>query len=50
MDPLFLTLDEVLSLHAEQIPLFDGSAGIRSIAEGRSSKASVAIFLEQHAT
>ena len=31
MDPLFLTLDEVLSLHAEQIRLFGGSSGIRDI-------------------
>jgi len=30
-DPLFLTLDEVLSLHAEQIRLFGGSSGIRGI-------------------
>lgn len=31
MDPLFLTLDEVLSLHAEQIRLFGGSSGIRDL-------------------
>lgn len=29
MHPLFLTLDEVLSLHAEQIRLFGGSSGVR---------------------
>lgn len=27
--PLFLTLDEVLSLHEEQIRLFGGSSGVR---------------------
>lgn len=31
MRPLFLTLDEVLSLHAEQIRLFGGSSGIRDL-------------------
>jgi len=31
MNPLFLTLDEVLSLHAEQIRLFGGSSGIRDV-------------------
>ena len=30
-DQLFRTLDEVLSLHAEQIRLFGGSPGIRDI-------------------
>ena len=29
--PLFLTLDEVFSLHAEQIRLFGGASGIRDI-------------------
>jgi len=33
MDPLFLTLDEVLSLHAEQVRLFGGSSGIRDAME-----------------
>lgn len=28
---LFLTLDEVLSLHAEQVRLFGGSSGIRDL-------------------
>jgi len=28
-DPLFLSLDEVLSLHIDQLRLFGGSAGIR---------------------
>jgi len=31
VNPLFLTLDEVLSLHEEQVHLFGGSAGIRQI-------------------
>jgi death-on-curing protein len=31
MGPLFLTLDEVLGLHAEQIRLFGGSSGIRDM-------------------
>lgn len=31
MSPLFLTLDEVLSLHESQIHLFGGSAGIRDL-------------------
>ena len=31
MNPLFLALDEVLGLHAEQIRLFGGSSGIRDI-------------------
>ena len=31
MNPLFLTLDEVLSLHEEQLRLFGGLAGIRQI-------------------
>jgi death on curing protein len=31
MNPLLLTLDEVLSLHAEQIRLFGGSSGIRDV-------------------
>jgi death-on-curing protein len=31
VNPLFLTLDEVLSLHEEQLRLFGGSAGIRQL-------------------
>jgi death-on-curing protein len=31
VNPFFLTLDDVLSLHEEQIRLFGGSAGIRQI-------------------
>ena len=41
MDPLFLTLDEVLSLHAEQIRLFGGSSGIRDIGLLHSAMGSV---------
>lgn len=31
MNPFFLTLDEVLSLHEEQLRLFGGSSGIRQL-------------------
>ena len=41
MNPLFLTLDEVLSLHAEQIRLFGGSSGIRDIGLLQSAMGSV---------
>ena len=41
MRPLFLTLDEVLSLHAEQIRLFGGSPGIRDIGLLESAIGSV---------
>jgi len=41
MNPLFLTLDEVLSLHAEQIRLFGGSSGIRDIGLLQSATGSV---------
>ena len=41
MDPLFLTLDEVLSLHAEQIRLFGGSPGIRDVGLLESATGSV---------
>ena len=41
MGPLFLTLDEVLSLHAEQIRLFGGPSGIRDIALLHSAMGSV---------
>lgn len=41
MDPLFLTLDEVLSLHAEQIRLFGGSPGIRDVGLLQSAIGSV---------
>lgn len=41
MNPLFLTLDEVLSLHAEQIRLFGGSAGIRDLGLLKSATGTV---------
>ena len=41
MSPLFLTLDEVLSLHAEQIRLFGGSSEIRDIGLLHSAMGSV---------
>ena len=41
MDPLFLTLDEALSLHAEQIRLFGGSSGIRDLGLLQSAMGSV---------
>jgi death-on-curing protein len=41
MSPLFLTLDEVLSLHAEQIRLFGGSSGIRDVGLLQSAMGSV---------
>lgn len=31
MDPLFLTLDEVLVLHEDQLALFGGSRGVRDL-------------------
>ena len=41
MKPLFLALDEVLSLHAEQIRLFGGSSGIRDVGLLQSALGSV---------
>jgi death-on-curing protein len=41
MDLLFLTLDEVLSFHAEQIRLFGGSSGIRDMGLLQSAMGSV---------
>ena len=41
MNPLFLTLDEVLSLHAEQIRLFGGPSAIRDIGLLQSAVGSV---------
>lgn len=32
MEPVFLTLDEVLEIHEEQIERYDGSLGIRDVA------------------
>jgi death-on-curing protein len=42
MEPLFLTLDEALSLHAEQIRLFGGSPGIRDVGLLHSALSSAA--------
>lgn len=42
MDPLFLTLDEVLSLHDEQIRLFGGSYGVRDMGLLQSAMGSAA--------
>jgi len=39
--PLFLTLDEVLSLHAEQIRLFGGATGLRDLGLLESAVGSV---------
>ena len=52
MEPLFLTLDEVLSLHAEQIRLFGGSSGIRDVgllhsAMGRVEATFGGVFLHE---
>ena len=41
MTPLFLALDEVLGLYAEQIRLFGGSSGIRDIGLLQSAMGSV---------
>ena len=41
MNPLFLTLDEGLSLHAEQIRLFGGSSGLRHLGLLQSAMGSV---------
>ena len=41
MNPLFLTFDEVLSLHAEQIRVFGGSSGIRDVGLLESAMGSV---------
>jgi death-on-curing protein len=39
MDPLFLSLDEVLEIHAQQIERYGGSAGIRDPAGLESATA-----------
>ena len=41
MRPELLTLDEVLSLHAEQIRLFGGASGIRDLGLLQSAVGSV---------
>jgi death-on-curing protein len=58
---VFLTLDEVIALHADQIERYGGRPGIRDlgllqsalgtplgIARGRVSKAEAAVFVQQH--
>ena len=52
MDPVFLTLDEVLALHSDQIRRYGGSSGIRdrlllSSALGTSSATFGGAFLHQ---
>lgn len=46
MGPLFLALDEVLSLHAEQIRLFGGASGIRDVGRLQSAVGSVEATFE----
>lgn len=41
MDPLFLTLDEVLSLHDDQIRRYGGSGGVRDLGLLESAMGSV---------
>ena len=41
MDPLFLSLDEVLSLHADQIRRYGGSGGTRDLGLLQSAMGSV---------
>ena len=41
MDPLFLTLDEVLSLHDDQIRRYGGSGGVRDLGLLQSAMGSV---------
>ncbi len=41
MDPLFLTLDEVLSLHEDQIRRYGGSSGVRELGLLESAMGSV---------
>lgn len=52
MHPLFLTFDEVLSIHEEQIRLFGGSPGVREIGLLHSAMGNVeatfgAVFLHE---
>jgi death-on-curing protein len=42
VDPLFLSLDEMLSLHQEQIERFGGSSGVRDVGLLESAMANVA--------
>jgi death on curing protein len=46
MKALLLTLDEVLSLHAEQIRLFGGSSGLRDLGLLESAMGSVEATFE----
>ena len=41
MDPLFLTLDEVLSLHEDQVRRYGGSGGVRDLGLLQSAMGSV---------
>ena len=41
MDPLFLSLDEVLSLHEDQIRRYGGSGGVRDLGLLQSAMGSV---------
>lgn len=41
MNPLFLTLDEVLALHDEQVHLFGGSGGVRDLGLLQSAMGNV---------
>ena len=42
MDPLFLTLDEILTLHEDQIRRFGGSYGVRDVGLLESAMGSAA--------
>jgi death on curing protein len=46
IDPLFLTLDEVLALHEDQIQRYGGTAVIRDIALLKSAVGAVAATFE----
>jgi len=37
MDPVFLTLDEVLEMHAAQIDLYGGTQRLSTITKGREA-------------
>ena len=41
MDPLFLTLDEILSLHQDQVHRYGGSGGVRDLGLLQSAMGSV---------
>ena len=51
MEPTFLTLDEILTIHRDQIARYGGSEGVRdwgmllSVARGETPKSAVAEFL-----